>query len=225
MNSHNIPRRRWLLSCLFFISLLGCKQNEYKSYSNTAEEDAAAYKRIEIAKLKIGLLLPEIQNGDLITRVGNDYTSQSLRTLNTQDTRYSHVGLASIENDSLFVYHALGGEWNPDEKIKREPLQAFADPTDNNAIGVFRLDLPRVQKAKIISLAKAEYLIGTTFDMRFDLATDDKMYCAEYISKMIERGTHPALHFDIHTLGHVTFIGVDDIFLHAKCKEIVQLQY
>ncbi len=61
----------------------------------------------------------------MVLRTGNDFTSESLRQLSFTDKTYSHCGIASIENDSIFIYHALGGEWNPDEKLRRDPIELF----------------------------------------------------------------------------------------------------
>src|SRR4051812_41975620 len=61
-----------------------------------------------------------IKSGDIITRLGSDITSEMIRQFNQKDKSFSHCGIASIEHDTVFIYHAIGGEFNPDQKLKRE---------------------------------------------------------------------------------------------------------
>ena len=82
-----------------------------------------------------------IKQGDLIVRTGKDFTSEMMRLLSAKDKTYSHCGIASIEHDSLFVYHAIGGEWNPDQKLRRDPFEIFCNPYENRGFGIFRYKL------------------------------------------------------------------------------------
>ena len=75
-----------------------------------------------------------LKSGDLITRTGNDFTSETFRKMNQHDQTYSHCGIVSIEGDSAFVYHSLGGEWNPDQKIRRDLLSVLQNPITTKAL-------------------------------------------------------------------------------------------
>ena len=86
-----------------------------------------------------------IQNGDLILRTGRDFTSEIMRQLSTKDKTYSHCGIASIEHDSVFVYHSIGGEWNPDQKLRRDPFEIFCNPFENRGFGIFRYKLRPIE--------------------------------------------------------------------------------
>ena len=55
--------------------------------------------------------------------MGIDDVSRAARSMNRKDTSYSHCGIVFIENDSVFVYHALGGSYNPSQKLLREPIR------------------------------------------------------------------------------------------------------
>ncbi|MEO7043704.1 MAG: hypothetical protein ABI091_00250, partial [Ferruginibacter sp.] len=131
----------------------------------------------------------------------------------------------SIENDSVFVYHALGGDWNPDQKIRRDPFVLFAEPYSNNEIGIFRFDMDQIEIANLIKVTKNFYDEGISFDMAFDLKTDDKMYCAEFVYKCLVKGSGGKLHFPLSHIGKFEFIGVDDIILHPDCKKQIHLVY
>lgn len=213
-----------LLSCLVII-IISCKSApDIKQWIPTAADSAREKIIIREAFNQINILSPTLKKGDLITRVGNDYTSQTIRLLNKRDKTFSHIGLVSIENDSIFIYHALGGEWNPDEKIKRDPLYVFADPYNNNAVGIYRLDISEQCKLNIIKMAKEIAHSGVSFDMDFDLKTDQKMYCAEYIAKSLERGC-PSIKVTHTFIGAKEGIGIDDIALMKGSTHLRTIRY
>lgn len=166
-----------------------------------------------------------IRSGDLVVRTGNDFTSESLRGLNQRNQDFSHCGIASIEHDSLFIYHSLGGEWNPDQKIRRDPFEIFAEPYSNRGIGLFRYRIGEEEIMNLISTVSRHYREGVMFDMQFDLASNDRMYCAEFVCKSYQTGTGGKLRFDTSHIGKFAFYGVDDLFLHPLCKELNRVTY
>ena len=190
--------------------------------------------RIDSAKRKLVIfkafesILREQENiktGDLVTRTGADFTSESLRSLCRRDITYSHCGIASWENDSLFIYHAMGGEWNPNEKLCRDSWLQFAEPYSNKGFGHYRFSLPDSSIKKLILTAQQYYAAGLQFDMKFDLASNDKMYCAEFVAKCYETADKNSIHFTHSYIQDFEFIGVDDIFLHPLCKRMQQIVY
>ncbi len=217
---------RWLQSCLIF--LYATCSFLFTACGNTAQqtEDAATAtadsvkneQRIKNAFLKIDSAAKNIRSGDLIVRTGNDFTSESLRSLNQRDKTYSHCGIASIENDTLYVYHALGGEWNPDQRILRDKFKNFAAPYSNRGFGIYRYALDASEINSLMVTTKQLHSMGIMFDMKFDLATHDRMYCAEFVYKTCVMGTNGKLQFSTSQLGDFTFIGVDDLFLQPLCR-------
>ncbi len=217
-----LKRTGWPLGCLVF--LVACNTNaSYKEFKPTAADSSRYEKKIENAFNSIKQLSKLVQNGDIITRTGNDFTSYGLRTLNRRDITYSHCGIASIENDSLFVYHALGGEFNPDQKLLRQSFTEFSEPFSNNGIGIFRYADPLVgQKAP--GIAAEYYRIGVPFDMDFDMETDDRMYCAEFVVKALEKSSGE-IRVNRSRIGTFRFAGVDDIFLHPGTRKVASIVY
>jgi len=175
---------------------------------------------LEIAKAK-----QFIRNGSIITRTGNDFTSQSLRSLNQRNKTYSHCGIASIENDSIFVYHALGGEFNPDQKLLRESFENFAEPYSNNGIGIYHFEEKLLDPASLVKTAKQLHKKETKFDMDFDLNTEDRMYCAEFVAHCIQYASAQKLRIPHSMIRGFEFIGVDDIFLHPASEFIHGASY
>ncbi len=208
---------RWLISCLIFL-LLSCNNIHNYNKSIIARKDSLReLQKIELAYIKIDSGKKIISTGDLIVRTGNDFTSESLRSLNQRDKTYSHCGIASIENDSIFVYHALGGEWNPDQRIRRDAFEIFAEPFSNRGIGIYRYKLSKTEIAMLMITVKKLHQSGIMFDMKFNLETNDRMYCAEFIYKSYVMGTNGKLQFSTSHIGKFTFIGVDDLFMQPLC--------
>jgi hypothetical protein len=218
--------KRWPLCCLLFF-FFACNDTtiNYNKLVITPQDSIADAQLAARAFTQIDSIQKTIHSGDLITRTGNDFTSESLRQLNQKDKTYSHCGIASIENDSVFVYHALGGEFNPDQKIRRDPLKIFSEPYSNRGIGIFRFQLMPAEIDGVITLTKKEYAMGLMFDMKFDLTTDDRVYCAEFVYKTYTKGTNNKLQFNISHIKDFNFIGVDDLFIHQMCKEQARILY
>ena len=213
---------RWLFGCLIFF--VSCRHASAPAVSSPATADISAARRAKIDTVLSGMK-KMVRSGDVVTRTGNDFTSQSLRSLNRRDQTFSHCGIASIEHDSLFIYHALGGEWNPDQALMRESFEGFTDPVDNRAAGIFRFNIKEQYREKLISTVQELYLEKIKFDLAFDLKTDDKLYCAEFVYKSFLRATDSTVRFNHSFIRDFEFIGVDDIILHPLCRKIAVFNY
>lgn len=225
MNNFKIKIIRWLSGYLILFSA-SCRQHDsYKTFVPTKEDSLQQQAVISNAYRQIDSVKYFIKSGDLITRTGNDFTSESLRSLNQRDRTYSHCGIASIEHDSVFVYHALGGDFNPDQKIRRDPIELFAEPATNKGIGIFRFLVPDSNRLQYAAQARNLFKKGIMFDMDFDLATDDRMYCAEYVYKVLVKASRNTLSFNHSYIKGFEFIGVDDIFLNPLCRMQARLVY
>ena len=211
----NILIRRWLQSCLLFLA--ACQVR-----SSSIPDDTIFLNK---AADSIRTCLPLIRTGDLITRTGNDFTSESLRQLNRRDQTYSHCGIAIIENDSVFVYHALGGEFNPDQALLREYFPAFASPQYNRGVGIYRFPLSTTAVRQLTQTVQLLHRACIPFDMDFDLITNERLYCAEFVTKAYRAGTDGWLHFDTSRLGNRLFAGVDDCFLQSSCRLVKRVRY
>lgn len=177
-----------------------------------------AYQQINIAQ-------KNIQSGDLITRTGNDITSYSLKQFSQQDKTYSHCGIASIENDTVFVYHAIGGEFNPDQKLKREPFIQFCNPNENEGFGIFRFPLSYILWNSLHRIILNYYNARIKFDMKFDLSTDDRMYCAEFVSKAYSRAFQNPHMFSTYHIKKWEYIAVDNLISCKTCKPITKVVF
>ena len=219
-------KKRWLFSYLFIFICSACNLDaaalDKEQQLQLNELKAARQKRslecIDSARLVL-------KDGDIITRTGNDFTSQSLRQLCQTDATYSHCGIVSITDNNIYVYHALGGEINPDQKLKKETLSNFCDALDNLGFGVFRFPLTTNQKKELHRLISCHYAAGLPFDMKFDLDSDTAMYCSEFVYKMLEQASLHTFRFRKDTLNGLAFVAPDRIFLHPYCREVRRYVY
>ena len=216
----------WLTGCLIFLCA-ACKtnSNNYNSLALTKEDSLKEIQKTARAFLNIDIAKKTVATGDLIVRTGNDFTSESLRSLNQRDKTYSHCGIASIENDTLFVYHALGGEFNPDQRICRDRFEVFAAPATNRGIGIYRYGLSAAEIKSLMITVKKLHAMCIMFDMKFNLQSNDRMYCAEFVYKAYVMGTKGKLQFNISHIGQFAFIGVDDLFMQPLCREQKKILY
>jgi uncharacterized protein YnzC (UPF0291/DUF896 family) len=186
----------WLLICHIFL----CQCNNKKEVA-----DNALQKSIYNATL-LNSLLKQVSHADIITRTGNDFTSRTLRRMQQYDQTYSHCGIVAIEKDTVFVYHALGGEFNPKQTILKQPIAQFCNWQENFGIGLFRFNVSEANRNRIVKEANSFFNKKVPFDLHFSLQSTDSLYCAEYVQKAVNQAT--ALNFDTSYTKRFAFFAV-----------------
>ncbi len=221
----NMINQRWLFCCLLFFLPACHKKTQYTNFTLSTADSVKLEQNALASFDSIKVYKKLVKSGDLILRTGIDFTSETMRLLSSKDKTYSHCGIASIENDSLFVYHAIGGEFNADQKLRRDPFELFCNPYENRGFGIFRYKLTAIQNEKLINVVQAYYKKGIKFDMQFDLATDDRMYCSEFVYKSVEQAINHQIILPVTSLSHVKFIATDNLFLNPLCREIKRVVF
>ncbi len=166
-----------------------------------------------------------LRDGDLVLRTGNDFISQSLRLFSLRDRTYSHGGLVRIRGGKLLVYHAIGGEDNPAETLRRDPLGYFWDPGHNLGIAVYRYDLNPGGIRKLDSMEQFFYSRKVKFDLKFDLKTDDSLYCTEFIYKSLLRATGDSSYIPLTHWAGMTYVATDNLFLNPHAKLVYRISF
>lgn len=164
-------------------------------------------------------------SGDIAVRLGTDMTSEMLRHLNLTDPSYSHAGIISREGDTVFVYHALGGETNPDQKIVREPLWNFGLPKSNKALGLYRFSMDSITQKRLIGIVQTFYQQQIPFDTAFDLGSKNRMYCTELVSCSFEKALGDSAIFHRSQANSKTYIAVDDLTGNRQVKKVAAWKY
>jgi len=169
----------------------------------------------------IGLL----HSGDLVMRTGADVISYMLCQMNQENKTYSHCGLVMVENGYPFVYHSIGGEDNPDEVLRRDSAKFFLSPANNLGFGIARYDADSQHIDKLHKVVDRFYKEKHKFDLQFDLATNDRLYCAEFVYKAMNEAMKDAKYIQPITRNGFRFVGVDNLFCNSHAKVVCQVEY
>ena len=176
---------RLTLSIFIILFFAACGQNE----NHVSTKPLSPSQKIA---LQIDSLKSIAKDGDLVVRLTDDLVSEQVKLINEKDKRYSHAGIIFKINDTLKVYNISPDSTDKDE-IKIEPLDSFINPEKNISCALYRyvLSLKEIQSLKkTLDRFKSE---SVTFDWHYNLATDDKMYCAELIDKSLAIATNNRL--------------------------------
>jgi len=160
------------------------------------------------------------REGDLIVRDGNGFWSSMFRNTSPREKRFSHVGIIIFEDGDPFVVHAIASEETCVGAVRKEPLESFTHGLRDWA--VFRLNIDQDDARKIG--IQARQLIGTPFDMDFDLEDSSAVYCTELAYLSINRGLERELIQPTLWKGR-RFVYVDSCYLIDECECIDELKH
>lgn len=180
------------LSLLILVlpALMGCNGTEQ---ATTTTIDAVALEMQQTRYTNDSLLQDArkmIQSGDLILRTGTDYASEQIKSLSKQDPTYSHGGIAFVDSGRVYVCHVETDYYRIHNKVKKEPLDSFCNPAKNLGFAMARYTLTEEEKKKFLDYLDQKCQQQVAFDLAFDLATDNKLYCSEMIYKGLAHATN-----------------------------------
>ena len=212
-----------VLGC-FLLLLIGLASAFYiKHY----EKDKITLAPIEVDK-RWNAAQPDIKTlktGDLILRHGRGFISNAFMSLSFKEAKYSHSGIIHIENGQAYVYHAIGGEENVDNKMRKDLIKDFCDPQYVHSFGIYRYDLNDDQLNQYDSLATDYYKKGLQFDTHLDLATDSVMYCSELIYKLLTRVSGDKNYISLSEVTGYKYVAIDNLYLNKHCNFIYNYNY
>lgn len=145
--------------------------------------------------------------------------------MNQHNKTYSHCGLVVVEQGYPFIYHCIGGEDNPNEKLRRDSARFWFSPANNLGFGIVRYSLDTAAIGLAVHTARQYFLEQRRFDMDFDLETDDRLYCAEFLYKLLNRVTDNDSFIKPSRMFGYSFVGIDNLFLNAQARFICQVRY
>jgi hypothetical protein len=204
-------------------------------FGDRPSDMAGALRDIDSAK-------KALSHACLITRSDNDFESLTLQNFSKRERAYSHSGIALQQGDSFFVYHCMAGSENPDGRFTREPFDSFVSPFRKTGFGIFKYDLNPSETSEFAKLIEAQYQKKIPFDITFNLASNDSLYCSEMIYKNLLGATQGRVelpktvinNFKPKILGYkynkiffktFEYIGIDDLYLNPFCKEHLRVKY
>lgn len=166
-----------------------------------------------------------LHNGDIVLRSGRDVISQLFAQFNKQDKTFSHCGIAFQENGKWVVYHAIGGEDNPDEKLRKDTYEDFIRSEINSGFGICNYPLSSEQIKALRQQVTDYFQQQIPFDMEFDLKSNNRLYCAEMVYKAFSCALHQP-HF-FATTKHLGFeyVSTDNLFRNNQARILCHFLY
>jgi len=187
-----ILKNRLIFGLLFLVFMVGCfPGNSIKQEERTTQQHK------------------NLNSGDIVLRLGNGYFSSIFKEYASKEKKYSHIGIISVENGVINVYHAEASELTGIGRVKRETLEDFLK--DITVFDFFRLD--NENASNIASVAHDYYKAETPFDLDFNYEDDTSLYCAELVANAINTATNDVTVKPTIVLAHKTLYGLDDIYL------------
>lgn len=155
-----------------------------------------------------------LKSGMLICRLGNGFFSNQFRKVASAEQKFSHIGMLSIENDSVFVYHSEASELTGIGSVKREEIHHFLRGIQT--FEFFQFKYPDSITAQIVGEIKKYHTLKTPFDLEFNSSNDDKLYCTELIATSVntilgDDEIQPKIQ-----VKEKLIYGLDDIYLHKN---------
>ena len=166
-----------------------------------------------------------LKTGDVVLRKGRGPYSYILANLNQVDKSYSHCGIVVVEHGYPFVYHSIGGEDNPDERMRRDSAVTFFSSKYNSDIAVARYTITDGEKDRLVSVIQAFYAAKPKFDLEFDFSTDDKLYCSEFISKALDKAMNDTSYIKKTYAFSRWCVGIDALYINPHAQIIRKVKF
>ncbi|MBK7690628.1 MAG: hypothetical protein IPJ31_05760 [Bacteroidetes bacterium] len=166
-----------------------------------------------------------LSDGCLVLRKGNDVISDIFSKLNRSDPSFSHCGIAFFEQQQWVVYHSIGGEDNPNQKLRRDSFEKFVIPSDNTGFGICNLQLKKPEIEKLHTIVDSLFQKEIPFDMQFDLKSDDRLYCAEMVYKAIQQAVANDSLFTLTVHKGFSFVSTDNLFVNKQAQILCRINY
>ena len=212
--------------CMAVLSLLAVTVTDHPKEDNAAvrspklqvAEAAANQKMIDTA-------VTLLRSGYVVLRMGLGADSRMLALMNQKDKSYSHCGIVMMEHGYPFVYHSIGGEDNPDARMRRDSASHFFSARHNVALAIVQYDLETRQVGELQKAVYRYYAQRPLFDMKFDLRTDDKLYCAEFVYKALNKAANDTGYIKTTHAAGYKFVGIDDLFVNPHAHIVWQTAF
>lgn len=215
-----------LLSLLLCTGIMSCEPKPVKRADTdaiTSAQQRASERWNNI--LRADSVINLLHTGDVVLRSGRGPDSYLLMKLNQKDRTWSHCGIVIVENGYPFVYHSIGGEDNPAMTLRRDSAALFFTTRYNYGIGVVRYDCDSSHCERLTEVVHDYYRRAPLFDMSFDLATADKLYCSEFVYRALTQAMADTAYIPTSFAMGKKYVGVDDLFLNQHARLICKVRY
>lgn len=170
-----------------------------------------------------------LQAGDLVFRRGNDPVSDLFASLNQRDQHFSHCGILVFYKGMWHVCHMInpsGVAADTANGIVMSLLDNFISPRENAAWALVRTNIGKVRSVRFADSAAMMSTRHLLFDTRFDLETDDALYCTEMVYKVLQPFLDSTYRIPL-TIAESgrPYVAVDNLFGQDFTTTIVHIEY
>lgn len=178
--------RNYISFFLIIFFIISCNQNE----SIPAVDLTPAISSTDTIHQHIDSLKNICQPGDLVVRLGDDFISDRIRYLSVSDHSYSHAGIIVIHNNKKMVCHIYPDDFvRGADTVRYDNIDSFLNTTTNLKCALYRYDLSNSEKINLENELNNYHKKKVHFDKKYELETDDKVYCSEMIYKALKKVT------------------------------------
>lgn len=175
----------FLILCLVGIAFIVYQAfGEHKTFDKKTKKEII-YNQYEKHPSKGFPSIELLRNGDVIFRRGYGVDSTVSMNFSQGEKRYSHAGIIQKTDKGIFVIHSEEDKENGRDGVYVESIKDFLDGIHIWAI--YRFDVSETLENSIIEYALKLKNQNIIFDIDFNLDEDKKMYCSEFIYKVINR--------------------------------------
>ncbi len=206
--------------CFFILVTAACSERSHSPKSNIVVVNYSHFNQ-HLADSVIALL----HTGDVVLRAGTGPFSYMLANINQKDKSYSHCGIVVIEAGYPFVYHCIGGEDNAEERLRRDSVSFFFSPARNMGIATVRYDMDAAALHRFTTIVHDYYKLRPVFDPKFDLTTDNELYCSEFVYKAVTKAVNDTGYLPKSYGYNRAYIGIDDLYMNPHASIIYNINY
>lgn len=208
----------FLIFCLFGISLIVYQAfGEHKTFDKKTKK-LIVYNQYEKNPSKNFPSAQLLRNGDLLFRRGYGVDSTVSMNFSQGEKRYSHAGIVQKTDKGMFIIHAEEDKENGHDGVYVESIKDFLDGI--HIWAVYRFNLSLKLEEDIISYSLKLKSQDIIFDIDFNLNEDKKMYCSEFIYKVINRTTKKELIKAGKYFVGKDFVTISDLYQDSNIKLI-----
>lgn len=215
----------FLLFLIIFSGLFSCLDDKKNTSAEITHKVTIDSNLANRAKQRIDSTKQFLKNGCVVLRRGNDVISKLFTEFNKQDKSYSHCGVAVVDSGVWYVYHSIGGEDNPDAKLRKDTYENFVSIRDNFGFGICDFHFNETETSSLLQVVDSFFKKQIPFDMQFDLNSNDRLYCAEMVYKSIQIASKNDTFFNISNHNGFKYVSTDNIFVNPHAHIICQVKY
>ena len=157
-----------------------------------------------------------LKSGDIILRRGYGIDSIVAANFSNKEKRYSHAGIIYKDKNNIYVIHSEDNKRKGFNGVVQEKLQNYLKGIKIWA--VYRYN--DINSTKLISYILKEEQSNILFDMDFDLKTNKKMYCSEFIYKSFNKVSQKKLIIASKLFLSKRYVVITDLYLNKNAKLI-----